>query len=46
MRIRNVKNKEDLLNFAFYRTDICRDLYKKKDEISSKLLEIKGSIKK
>lgn len=42
----NVKNKEDLLNFAFYRTDICRDLYKKKDEISSKLLEIKGSIKK
>ncbi len=42
----NVKDKEELLNFAFYRTNICRDLYKKTDEISSKLLEIKGSIKK
>lgn len=42
----NVKDKEKLLNFAFYRTNICRNLYKKADEISNKLLEIKGSIKK
>lgn len=42
----NVKNKEELLNFAFYRTNICRDLYKKADEISNKLLDIKRSIKK
>lgn len=42
----NVKNKEELLNFAFYRTNLCRDLYKKANEISNKLLEIKGSTKK
>lgn len=38
----NVKNKEELLNFSFYRTNICRDLYKKSDEISKKLLEVRG----
>lgn len=38
----NVKNKEELLNFAFYRTNICRNLYKDSSEISKKLLEIKG----
>lgn len=37
----NVKNKEELLNFAFYRTNICRDLYKKSKEISEQLLELK-----
>lgn len=42
----NVKDKEELLNFAFYRTNICRDLYKKADEISNKLLDVKRSIKK
>lgn len=42
----NVKDKEELLNFAFFRTNICRDLYKKADEISNKLLDIRRSIKK
>lgn len=42
----NIKNKEELLEFAFYRTNICRDLYIKANEISNKLLEVKGSIKK
>ena len=37
---KNVKNKEELLNFAFYRTNICRDLSKKAKEISKRLLEL------
>jgi Ser/Thr protein kinase RdoA (MazF antagonist) len=39
---KDVKNKEELLNFAFYRTNICRNLYKQSNEISNRLLEIKG----
>ena len=42
----NVKNKEELLKFAFYRTNICKELYKKTNEISNELLELKGSIKR
>ncbi len=34
----DVKNKNELLDFAFYRTNICRSLYKKAKEISNKLL--------
>ena len=36
---KNIENKDEYLEFAFYRTNICRDLYKKADEISKKLLE-------
>lgn len=36
---KDVKNKNEFLEFAFYRTNICRDLYKKANEISNKLLE-------
>lgn len=39
---KNVKNKEELLQFAFYRTSICRNLYMNANEISKRLLEIKG----
>ena len=39
---KNVKNKEELLEFAFYRTNICRELNTKAEEISKKLLELKG----
>lgn len=39
---KNVKNKDELLNFAFYRTNICRDLSKKAEEISNQLLSIEG----
>lgn len=35
---KNVKNKEELLEFAFYRTKICRDLYDKAEQISKQLL--------
>ena len=35
---KNIENKDEYLEFAFYRTNICRDLYKKADEISKKLL--------
>ena len=38
---KNIENKDEYLEFAFYRTNICRDLYKKADEISKKLLELK-----
>lgn len=39
---KDVKNKEELLNFAFYRTNICRNLYEQANEISNRLLEIRG----
>ena len=39
---KNVKNKDELLNFAFYRTNICRDLSKKAEQISKQLLNIEG----
>lgn len=35
--VTNSKNKNDLINFAFWRTDICREIYAKKEEISKKL---------
>lgn len=38
---KNIENKDEYLEFAFYRSNICRDLYKKADEISKKLLELK-----
>ncbi|MCI8444364.1 MAG: hypothetical protein HFJ37_04290 [Clostridia bacterium] len=38
----NVNNKEEQLEFAFYRTRICRDLYEKAEEISEELLKIEG----
>lgn len=38
---KNIENKDEYLKFAFYRTNICRDLYKKADEISKKLLKLK-----
>ena len=38
---KNTENKEEYLEFAFYRTNICRDLYEKADEISKRLLELK-----
>ena len=38
---KNIENKDEYLEFAFYRTNICRDLYKKADEISKKLLKLK-----
>lgn len=37
---KDVKNKEELLNFAFYRTNICRDLKEKAEEISNRLLNL------
>ena len=40
-KVSNIENKDEYLEFAFYRTNICRDLYKKADEISKKLLELK-----
>ena len=30
-------NQEELLKFAFFRTNICKDLYDKKEEISKEL---------
>lgn len=36
---KDVKNKNECLEFAFYRTNICRDLYKKANEISRELLK-------
>lgn len=33
----DVENKQELLNFAFYRTNICKNLYENADEISNKL---------
>ena len=38
---KDTEKKDDYLEFAFYRTNICRDLYEKADEISKKLLELK-----
>ena len=35
----DVKNKEELLEFAFYRTNICRELYEKSEVISKELLK-------
>lgn len=35
-----VTNKEELLEFAFYRTNICRELYSKANLISNELLNI------
>lgn len=35
--ITNTENKNDLLNFAFWRTDICREIEKRKEEIADKL---------
>ncbi len=37
---KDVKNKKELLNFAFYRTNICRDLKEKAEEISNRLLNL------
>ena len=34
----NVKNKQELLDFALYRTNICENLYEKAEEISNILL--------
>ena len=36
----NVENKDALLEFAFWRTDICRMLIHKADEISQMLIEL------
>lgn len=36
----NAENKEELLKFAFWRTDICRMLINKADEISQLLVEL------
>lgn len=37
---KDVKNKEESLEFAFYRTNICRELNKKAKEISNELLKL------
>lgn len=37
---KDVKNKEETLEFAFYRTNICRSLNEKAKEISNELLKL------
>jgi len=37
------ENKEELLQFAFWRTAICRELDHKADEISEKLLQMRNT---
>lgn len=39
---KDVKNKDELLKFGFYRTNICRNLNNNAKEISRRLMEIKG----
>lgn len=38
--ITKTENKNDLLNFAFWRTDICREIEKRKEEIADKLCSL------
>lgn len=38
--MRNTENKDEMLEFAIYRTDLCRDLEKKAKETSRRLLEL------
>lgn len=37
---KNKKNKEELLNFAFYRTNICRNFMENANKISNRLLKL------
>lgn len=39
---KNVENKEELIKFAFYRTEICRELEKKANELSRMLKELEN----
>ena len=39
---KNVENKDELIKFAFYRTNICRSLDEKADEISNRLRELEN----
>ena len=36
--VTKTENKEALLDFGFWRTDICREIYKKASDISAALL--------
>jgi Ser/Thr protein kinase RdoA (MazF antagonist) len=38
--VTKTENKEVLLDFGFWRTDICREIYKKASEISAALLQV------
>ena len=38
--VTKTENKETLLDFGFWRTDICREIYKKASEISAALLQV------
>ena len=37
--VTKTENKEALLDFGFWRTDICREIYKKASDISAALLQ-------
>ena len=39
---KNVENREELIKFAFYRTNICRSLNEKANEISEKLRKLEN----
>lgn len=39
---KKVENKEELIDFAFYRTNICKSLNEKATEISNRLLELEN----
>ena len=40
-----IENKDEYLEFAFYRTNICRDLYKKADTALYLAKKEKGQLK-
>lgn len=38
--ITKTENRDDLIQFAFWRTDICREIFHKRDEISTRLCSL------
>lgn len=38
--ITKTENRDDLIQFAFWRTDICREIFKKRGEISTRLCSL------
>ncbi len=38
--VKKLENRESLLRFAFWRTDICREVFRRKEEIAERLRQL------